>query len=214
MGLCIAYDTPYDGIYKYCINKASDFAKRLKILPELYPNMKHIASKGSQYDFENQEFKNRLSLKTNKNKSNKVAPQVIGQPNPQQFCNLINIEFTSKQSLKKYIQENITVILPILVHYTFDCPIVYYNENSNTIKLIILKKNIEWDKYNYKWTKNYDNWNSSSTLKIIINKKEYTLLEVQFHSGDTGKRKNMAIRWNFVNFINIFNENLDIKLIS
>lgn len=208
MGICIAYKTPYDGNYKYSMDKASTLGGRLKKLIDLYPNMKHVASGGSQDDFRNDQTA--LSAKTNKKRGNKVAPQVIGQASPKKFCDLIKIEFISKEILKQYIQENITIILPVLVNYTFHCPVIYYNESFDYIKLIILKEDIEWSKYEYKWTKNYNNWNSSSTLKIIVNSKEYSLLEVQFHS----KRTNMAIRWNFINLIDIFNHNLDIKLID
>ena len=48
-------------------------------------------------------------------------------------------------------------------------------------------------------------WNNSSTLKILVDNKEYSLLEFQFH---TKSRQNMAIRWVYENFLTIFKDKL------
>jgi hypothetical protein len=96
-------------------------------------------------------------------------------------------------------------ILPILVGYTLDCPNVYYNHEKNTIRFIILNTPIEWNNYEFKWTCDWTTWENSSTLKIIFEKKEYALLEFQFH---TKSRTNMAIRWHYEHFLTIFKENL------
>jgi hypothetical protein len=50
-------------------------------------------------------------------------------------------------------------------------------------------------------------WKNSSTLKIIIEEKEITLLEFQFH---TKSRTNMAIRWCYEHFLHSFAEHLTI----
>ena len=68
----------------------------------------------------------------------KVA-QVIGQSQPQKFCDIMEIEFTSVPDLKKYIQENIKTIIPVLVSYTFDCPNIYYNKSKNTIQIYYIR---------------------------------------------------------------------------
>jgi hypothetical protein len=77
------------------------------------------------------------------------------------------------------------------------------NQQEDTIRYIILNIPIEWDKYNFKWTCN--EWNNSSTLKVIVEEKEFALIEFQFH---TKSRTNMAIRWCYENFLTIFHPNL------
>ena len=121
-------------------------------------------------------------------------------------------------------QPNILRILNIMVGYTFDCPILYYVDDKNTIRLITLIKPINWNEYEYEWTRVVPNWKSSSTLKI---KHNYTSLdqtilptkgkkilktgflaiaEFQFHN----KRTHMANRWSFENFLTIFKDNFEI----
>ena len=135
----------------------------------------------------------------------KVAPQVIGQSHPKKFCEIIEIEYTTNIELKKYIQTDIKTILPILVNYTFDCPTIYYNWEKNSIRFIKLISPIEWNNFEFKWTNKWDMWNNSSTLKILVDNKEYSLLEFQFH---TKSRQNMAIRWVYENFLTIFKDKL------
>ena len=123
------------------------------------------------------------------------------------FVILFGIEYINNTILKKYIQDNIKIILPILTEYTFDCPIVYYNKKNDTIRFIKLITPIEWNTYSFDWSCLYQDWKNSSTLKIINNEKKESLLEFQFHN----KRTNMAIRWCFENFLTIFKDNLHIE---
>jgi hypothetical protein len=206
--ICLAYEIPYGGNYKYSMEMPEKLKLRLTKLVELFPKYSHTAQKGARYDFTSTTDETmHFSAKSTKKGVGKVAPQVIGQSQPKKFCEIIGIAYTTITELKKYIQTNILIILPVLVSYTFDCPNIYYNQTENTIRLITLNKAIHWDKYNYKWTCPYNKWNNSSTLKVIIEKKELPLLEVQFH---TKGRTNMAIRWFYENFLTIFNHNLSI----
>jgi hypothetical protein len=147
-----------------------------------------------------------LSAKTTK-RGGKVAPQVIGQCQPKKFCEITGIEYTTNTDLKRSIQTNIINILPILVSYTFDCPNIYYNRQEDTIRFISLIKNIEWENYGFRWTRDWNEWSNSTTLKVILEDKELALLEIQFH---TKSRTNMVIRWYYEHFLTIFNENLSI----
>jgi hypothetical protein len=70
-----------------------------------------------------------------------------------------------------------------------------------------VSKPIELHKYNFRWTCDWLKWNNSSTLKVIIDDTELALLEFQFH---TKNRTNIAIRWFYENFLNIFKDNLSI----
>jgi hypothetical protein len=203
--ICLLYETPYIGNFKYDIQSSEDLIERFKKLLDYFPKCRHTAENGGRYDFTTDDLKH-LSVKTSK-KDGKVAPQVIGQTSPKKFCELVGIEYTNDKELKLKIQENTTNILYILEKYTFDCDITYYNKKKNTLRFIRLKLPIEWSGYNYEWTRKADSWNNSSTLKIKIDEMWVSLIEFQFHSKS---RSNMAIRWNFENVLNVFKDNLDI----
>lgn len=205
MAICLAYGIEYNGKYKYNMEIPEKLKLRLIKVVELFPMCKHTAKGGERYDFTSLTDKTKhLSAKSTKKGGGKVAPQVIGQVRPEKFCKIINIPYTTKIDLKKYIQINIQTILPILVSYTFDCPNIYYNKKEDTIRFITLNKMIVWSNYKFKWTRTWDKWNNSSTLQIIIRGKIVSLLEFQFHTT----RPNMAIRWCYENFLTIFNEKL------
>lgn len=207
MAICLAYDIPYIGKYKYSMESAEKLKPRLNKLCELFPMCRHTAEKGSRYDFTSLMETEHLSAKTTKKGVGKVAPQVIGQCQPKKFCEIVGVEYTTNRNLKEYIQTNILTILPILVTYTFDCPNIYYNRQEDTIRYITLNNDIEWDKYNFKWTCDFNKWKNSTTLKVITQEKELALLEFQFH---TKSRTNMVIRWCYENFLTIFNDNLSV----
>jgi hypothetical protein len=209
MAICIALGIEYKGKYKYDMKMAEELKPRLVKLTKIFPKCSHTAEKSSQYDFTSLDNTTHLSAKSTKSSKSggKVAPQVIGQVQANKFCDIIGIKYTTDIELKKHIQTNIIDILPFFVKYTFDCNIIYYNQEENTIRYITMVKPVEWNKYKFRWTCNWDKWNNSSTLKVIFEKKEFALLECQFHSKN---RTNMTTRWCFENFISIFKENLKI----
>jgi len=209
MAICLTYDTPYDGPYKYGMDVPRSLVPRLEKLKEYFPPCTHTAAAGARYDFTGiADTTRHLSAKTTK-KDGKVAPQVIGQPKPAKFCEVIGIPYTNIADLKKYIQENIVTILPVLMDYTFNCPNLYYNKSKNTIRFIELILPIPWNEMKYEWTRSPEMWNNSSTLKIIKpDGKKVSILEVQFHSAS---RTNMAIRWAYEEFLNTFYSHLSIK---
>jgi hypothetical protein len=206
MAICLAFGIPYIGKYKYSMENAENLKNRLVKLPELFPMCTHTAEKGARHDFTSLDQLMHLSAKTTK-RGGKVAPQVIGQCQPKKFCEITGIEYTTNTDLKRSIQTNIINILPILVSYTFDCPNIYYNRQEDTIRFISLIKNIEWENYGFRWTRDWNEWSNSTTLKVILEDKELALLEIQFH---TKSRTNMVIRWYYEHFLTIFNENLSI----
>jgi hypothetical protein len=208
MAICLAYGIPYNGKYKYGMEKPEQLKPRLIKVAELFPMCIHTAKRGSRYDFTSlTDGTMHLSAKSTKKGIGKVAPQVIGQSQPKKFCEILGIAFTGVTELKEYIQKNIITILPILISYTFDCPNIYYNQQEDTIRFITLDKQIEWEKYQnqFKWTCPWNEWNNSSMLKVVIEDKEFALVEFQFH---TKSRTNMAIRWCYENFLTIFQEHL------
>jgi hypothetical protein len=208
MAICLALDTPYDGKYKYGMEIPEKLQPRLSKLRDLFPNYRHTAKKGARYDYTSSTDETKhLSAKSTKKGGGKVAPQVLGQTQPAKFCEIIGIQYTTIPDLKRYIQNDIVKILPILVGYTFDCSTIYYNQEEDTIRFITLTSAIDWNKYQFKWTCNWDDWKNSSTLKVLTAEGEVALLEFQFH---TKSRTNMAIRWCYENFLNLFKEHLSI----
>jgi hypothetical protein len=211
MAICKTYNIPYIGNYKYGMEEPEILKDKLISLKNHFPQCIHTARKQNRYDFTSIDGIHHLSAKTSKLRNGKVAPQCIGQSKPIKFCSIIGITFISILSLKEYIQKNITMILPFLIKYTFDCPNLYYNQEKNIIQYIQLIQEINWLIYEYTWTKSYNEWNNSSTLKIKINEKYINLVEFQFHSTH---RSNMAIRWYYDNFLTIFKDHLNIIYIS
>lgn len=204
MAICYAYNISYVGHYKYAMDLSERLKSRLSRLQHFFPSLLHTAEKQNRYDFTC--GMRHLSAKTTKSPDGKVAPQVIGQAKPGKFCDILRIPYENDEKLKRYIQENILKILPILVYYTFDCQNIYYCEQTDKIKLIQLVKPIEWELYDYEWTRDWTVWNNSSTLKVGL----IPILEIQFHSKS---RSNMAIRWYYSNFLTVFRSNLDIFLL-
>lgn len=211
MAICMAYGIEYDGKYKYSMDAPEALKPRLMKLIDHFPSCRHTAKRGARYDFTSADATQHLSAKTTKKGVGKVAPQVIGQTQPQKFCALLDIPFTTVADLKQYIQTNITSVLPVLVNHTFDCPNIYYNEAENTIRYITLTSPIDWSALQYKWTCAWDAWNNSSTLKVETPASraegDVALVEFQFH---TKSRTNMAIRWCYESFLTLFKDNLTI----
>lgn len=211
MAICLALEIQYDGPYKYGMEIPEKLKERLREkLSELLPHkMKHTAKRGARYDYTSIIDETiHLSAKTTKKGIGKVAPQVIGQSQPKKFCEIIGIEFVDIINLKQYIQENLTKILPFMINYTFDCPNIYYNLDKDKIRYITIKNDIDWNKYNYKWTCSWHNWNNSSSVKIILDDRtEFVLAEFQIHSKN---RTNMAIRWCYDNILIYFKDYFNI----
>ena len=170
MAICLLYEIPFDGKYKYSIEESNVLKTRIQPLLTAFPyKIKHTAKNGSQYDFRGQVDETiKLSAKTTK-KDGKVCPQVIGQPSKKKFCEFFNIELSvSLLEIKDYIISNIANMLNIYFDLTFDCPIIYYNKKSNVLQLIILKEKIDWSKYliEFSHIKKNKQWNESSTISI------------------------------------------------
>ena len=221
MAICLLYDIPYDGEFKYNLEEAKILLPHLVFLKSKFLHLKHIASKGSRYDFTLEKIESSennienliqlplyLSTKTTK-KDCKVAPQHIGQVNPITFCERLNMPKMNNTELKKYIQLNIKDILKHFEKNTFDCPIIYYNKHTKTIRYITQILPINWENIIFIWTKDHRNWKNSSTLKVKSSddNKNISILEIQFHTN----RKNMCNRWCFENLLNTFSEYFNIE---
>lgn len=210
MAICQAYNISYNGPYKYGYDLSDKLQPRLTKLLDLFaPQCAHTAHNQARYDFtaiiENNEH--HLSAKTVKKGIAKVAPQVIGQATPQKLCNILQIEYTTDKDLKQYIQTNIQSILEFMIVHTFDCSNIYFHKEKDTIKYINITTPVNWNKYEYTWTKDWNNWNNSTVCKIITKTKPLPIAEFQFHSKS---RKNMAIRWYYDNLLELCNEHFNV----
>ena len=212
MGICLALGIPYDGKYKYSMDIPNALKPRLESLKSRFQDYVHSAKSGARYDYTSiGEPDKHISAKTTKKGNGKIAPQVIGQAQPQKFCDVVGIPYSGVAELKKYIQENIAAILPILFSHTFDCPMLYYNVEKNSIRLLQPINSgfpIDWSAFSYTWTCDWAVWNNSSCVKIEAKEKTVPLMEFQFH---TKSRTNMAVRWCFEELLFVFGEHFTIE---
>lgn len=206
MAICLLYNTPFEGKYKYSMEEANALKHRIEGLLVSFPHkIKHTAKNGSQYDFcgiDDETIK--LSAKTTK-KDGKVCPQVIGQPSKKKFSQFFNIDISlTLEQVKDYIETNVSNMLPIYLHYTFDCPIIYYNQKTNVLQLIKLTQNIDWKQQSITFShkKNNTFWNESSTISI----NKTTIGEFQVHNN----RDCIKFRWAFENLLGLFPESFDV----
>ena len=223
--ICDAYGIQYDGPFQYSQAEVDKLTPRLKrlVTDNLFPMCAHTASKGARYDFTAVAYGGgevlHLSAKSNKKKGGKVAPQVVGQATPQKFweeCVAVSgagvaTDPTDPATLKKYIQENIAAILPMLWRYTFDSPIVYYVRDTDQIRFIApaaaaaVATGPDWTSFQYSWSRPYDKWTNSTSLRVVAPGGgvggDTTIMEFQFH---TKSRQNMAIRWAIDKVLQVF----------
>ena len=223
--ICDAYSTPFVGPFQYSQHEVDKLTPRLRRLStdNLFPMCVHTASKGARYDFtavagESGGEVLHLSAKSNKKKGGKLAPQVVGQATPQkfweeflQFTNGSNdmSPVTDPATLKKYIQENIAAIMPMLWRYTFDSPIVYYVRDTDQIRFIapVVGQQPDWTSFQYSWSRPYDKWTNSTSLRVVMpgggggGGDTTTIMEFQFH---TKSRQNMAVRWAIDKVLQVF----------
>jgi hypothetical protein len=207
MAICLAYGIPYDGKYKYGLEEPEALKPRLSRLTELFPACTHTAKRGARYDFTTTDGTRHLSAKTTKGDC-KVAPQCVGQANPNQFCERLGISPMPVPTLKFYIQKNVKTFLPNLLEFTFgpagetNSDTIFYNKKKDTIRFITQIAPINWDDVELSWTCPHDRWTNSSTMKMKLpSGRHVSLLEFQFH---TKSRTNMAVRWCFEELLSAF----------
>ena len=222
MAICLLYDIPYDGGYKYISEANKENTEKMKDrivkLLELFPMCKHSAKCGSPYDYtavENSEL--HLSAKTTQ-KDGKICPQVIGQPSRKKFCEYFKLDSNNKTVeeinglIKQYIQDNIFELLREYFSHTFDCPMIYYNKKADIVQFITCKQLIEWStisSLSFSHIKKNKLWNESSCICIEKNGKLITLGEFQVHNH----RDCIKFRWCFKVLLTEFAEYFNITAI-
>jgi hypothetical protein len=207
MAICLNYDSPYDGLYKYSLAEAQSLKNRLSNLKNVFNyNIRHCARNGSKYDFECVDDPSiHLSAKTSKKKAGKVCPQVLGQPSRKKFCEFFALDQSiGLDQIKTFISNNIANLLQVYSAHTFDCPILYYNKHSDLLAFIELKEEINWAASNINFSHNIRKklWNESSSISI----NGVTIGEFQVHKN----RDCIKFRWAFENLLALFGHHFTI----
>lgn len=171
------------------------------ILGDVFKNIptpsEHIAEDQNPTDFL-LENSSSLSVKTNKKKLGKVAPQIIGQPTSdtyfQHFSDLLQedipVSYSDKAKLfKKFSIENIDLVLERYWKNLFHCDYLVYifdvldkngelNEKPNYLSLSRINP-INWEKDKFTFTQSLESWNESNTVKY----KGISIGEFQVHNN-------------------------------
>ncbi len=163
-----------------------------------YP-IQHIAEGQNPVDFilvGNQT----LSVKSNKRKLGKVAPQTIGQPTSETYfsimskelnCNLLatlgkNDTYENRAKLFKEISMTRTAeVLDVYWRYMFDCDYLIYffnvlNNAGSTNYMVFGKAPVpKWHNNQFSFSKTLNTWNESCTLRY----NGYSIGEFQAHNN-------------------------------
>lgn len=202
MGICAAYNIKYNNCVPNIDNE--DFAlfkdQLLRLRSKIHIT-RYIGQNKNRYDFET--TTGYLSVKTNKS-GQYVCPQVIGQPTVKSFNNYFNAELRTNEDIKSYICQNIHALCYEYFDNTFEVPLIYYNRQKKTMKLIRMKKQIDWDKLAFEFTLNHNEWTKSTTLKL----KDFKAIgTIQLPSQFTRRSAVIKFRWCILNVCDIFEDN-------
>jgi hypothetical protein len=202
--ICLLYETPYDGNYKYALSEAEVIKERLGKLKEVFPGeIKHIAKNGSKYDFVRSDGVY-LSAKTTK-RDGKVCPQEIGQPSKKRFCHHFKLGDLTTEQIKSYIMENVCCMLDEYIAHTFECPMIYYNQSKNELLFVKLKEKMNWTNITFSHVIKNKAWNESTTIKID----NVSIGEFQIHNHRDG----IKFRWSFKNMLTLFKDHFEITVL-
>lgn len=149
---------------------------------------------GEKYNPNNFILKNSktLSIRTSRS-GDKIAPRVVGQAGIETFNYHFN-QFTNKniedkEEIKNIVYNNIHKMLPIFFDYLFisDFTIWFQYTPLNQLTYTIFDRNqfldLEFDRSNFTFTRDLNNWIESTTLKY----KNKSIAEIQIHKNRTFK---------------------------
>jgi len=206
--ICMLYNIPYVGPYKYGTERPMLLKERIKGLADIFPMLTHTAAKGALHDFTSTNSTLHLSAKTSKKKDGKVAPQKIGQPTKKKFLEYFGLPINMSDSeIKAFIQRDIVRILNEYFKYTFDDKIIYYNEARDVAMFVEKVKNVVFDSklIEFGCIRKDKEWNESNILFY----KNIRIGEFQIHRN----RSCIKFRWFFENMLALFPDNFKIQIL-
>ena len=214
MAFCLLANTPYQGTYRYSMEKAEELKNRFKELEPEFKGMKHTGTLDDLYDFTHESNPDlKMSIKSNKT-GYMVGPQG-GQGTKKTFCekfNLLQVCHTDPAMIKAFVVAETPRILNEFINSTFHCPVIYYNEPCNLlqhIKPIRYTNLIDWTKVSLRFShieKNKE-WNESTTLYLVRDSVLITIGEFQNHAH----RNCFKFRFHFKNLLDQFKDHFEIR---
>lgn len=133
-----------------------------------------------------------LSIRTSKS-GDKIAPRVVGQAGIEtfnyHFNQFVDKNIEGKEEIKSVVYNNIHKMLPIFFDYLFisDFTIWFQYNTDNQLTYTIFDRNqfldLEFDRDNFTFTRDLENWTESTTLKY----KDKSIAEIQIHKNRTFK---------------------------
>jgi len=206
--ICMLYNIPYIGPYKYGNERPMLLKDRIKGLVDIFPMLTHTAAKGALHDFTSTDSTLHLSAKTSKKKDGKVAPQKIGQPTKKKFLEYFGLPLDMTNSdIKIFIQRDIVRILNEYFKYTFDDKIIYYNEARDVAMFVEKVNNVVFDPelIEFGCIRKDKEWNESNILFY----NNIKIGEFQIHRN----RSCIKFRWFFENMLALFPDNFKIQIL-
>lgn len=148
-----------------------------------------------------------LSIRTNVN-GYKVAPRVIGQAGFEKlnmyFKDIYGKPITTQEDIKELFILHVDKVLPIFINKLLDAEyILWIFEYKKEFQYHLLKKslnyNIDFKRENFIFTKDFNEWKESTTLKY----KGVSLAEIQIH-----KKRSFKLRFNMKKLIPLLGDAL------
>lgn len=128
-----------------------------------------------------------LSIRTNM-KGCKIAPRIVGQAGFEKlnlyFSSIFGRPIKNQNDIKKLIINQIDQVLPVFFEHLFDADyILWIYQEEGEYKYHLIKGDaqvdIDYKKENFTFTRNYNEWTESTTLKY----KGKSIAEIQVHKA-------------------------------
>lgn len=196
-GLCLLLNTPFEKKFRYSMEEAERLSRRFAALGPRLAGYRHTGAKDKLYDFKAGE--GGLSVKTTKDGSYKVCPQIVGQTTRKRWCEAFGIPVDSTGAdIKAHILASLPTLMPIYEHNTFHCPVLFYDKKEDAC-LYIRRTEVEipWATAGLTWSRGgagQEAWNESNTLYGASGK---AIGEFQIHAH----RNCVKFRFNLKNLL-------------
>jgi hypothetical protein len=205
--------------FSYPQERVNALKPRFAALATEFPGYVHTGHKDNLNDFTSADGSKHISVKTIKEGSWKICPQLIGQPSRSKFCPTFGLPLDiSNDDNKSYIVSNVLSMMPKYTETTFHCPLLFYHEKKNICQIITLTTQLPWTDVILTFTHLEKNkaWNESSTVhsQRLINGKQIknTVGEFQLHNDP--KRPHIKFRFDLKGILATFQSALAFAMSS